>query len=283
MIPKEFTKTYKLQKELRSLEEEEEKAIFKTENPDLADKIEANEHLYKNRQLEDLEADEQLRSLISENYNKENVKLNKSNKYFLGCSLTNYKHNYDERLKEFKIKYIDAIEHNFIFEELQNINKFNLPYYINDDIKKSIAFSIERTKEYLKERLRKDGYEIETSYNVVGEISSLAIKGNSVVKVNEEAILDLSNNTHKDKIIYLELLGFFNFIKEKEPQLSTNKIASLVSAITGIRQGTVQSYINPLLSDEVSQRNNPLKNKDNLAIIKNKLIELTVQNIKTIR
>ncbi len=283
MIPKEFKSTSKLHKELISLEEEEEKAIFKVENSEIAHYID-DEYLEYQKEIYESDTQERYKKQIADSFTKEYKKLNKSNKYFLGCSLMNYNHNYDNRLSEYREKYTDAIEHNFIYEELQNINKFNLPYYIDNDVKKSIYFSIERIKEVLKKKLSDNGYEISTSYNDAGEINSLAIKGFSVLKINEEPIIDLSDSKGTEKVLYLGLIGFFEYIKKREPQLNNNQIAILISGITGEKYDTIKSYIYPILSTtKTSQKNNPFDKEKSVTKIKNKLYDLGIETFETIR
>jgi hypothetical protein len=279
MISIELKNTYKLEQELKSIEEEEDFNILQITDPELANRIKATENIYKDREYKNLEPEEKLQFSINQNYIKESKKLNISNKYFLGCSLANYQQNFDNRFIDYKNKYIDAVEHNFIFEEFQNINKFSLPYYIDVDFKKSVNFSIERTKEYLKKRLSLSGYKFETSYNNSGEIKTLAIKDFSVININEDTNADLSDSKATEKIIYLRLIGFFKHIKEREPSLNDNQIATLVSGITGEKYDTIKSYLYPILSTGVSQRNNPFSREKKVAIIKNKLIDLGLKNI----
>jgi len=85
--------------------------------------------------------------------------------------------------------------------------------------------------------------------------------------------LDFSAPKGTEKIIMLHQLGILDFLKEKEPfNLSTNALASVISGITGEKREVMQSYLNPIFSKNVSQKNNPLKTESTVKKIKNKLI-----------
>lgn len=85
--------------------------------------------------------------------------------------------------------------------------------------------------------------------------------------------LDFSAPRGTEKIIMLHQLGILDFLKEKEPfNLSTNALASVISWITGEKREVMQSYLNPIFSKNVSQKNNPLKTKSTVKKIKHKLI-----------
>ena len=85
--------------------------------------------------------------------------------------------------------------------------------------------------------------------------------------------LDFSAPKGTEKIIMLHQLGILDFLKEKEPfNLSTNALASVISGITGEKREVMQSYLNPIFSKNVSQKNNPLKTESTVKKIKHKLI-----------
>ncbi|MBE7641050.1 hypothetical protein GUB10_11960 [Salegentibacter sp. BLCTC] len=87
--------------------------------------------------------------------------------------------------------------------------------------------------------------------------------------------LDLSNTKGTEKIIYLQQLGILDHLKEKEPfRNSTNSLAMVISAITGIPQKTAQSYLNPISNPEVDQKNNPLNSIKKVDTIQQTLIKL---------
>jgi len=88
-------------------------------------------------------------------------------------------------------------------------------------------------------------------------------------------LIDLSDSSGTEKIIMLEKLGVLAFLKKQEPfKGSTNKLAIVVSGFTGIKSKTVQSYINPIFSNEADQKNNPLISEKTVNKVKIKLSNL---------
>lgn len=86
--------------------------------------------------------------------------------------------------------------------------------------------------------------------------------------------MELFTANKSEKIVYLEQLGVLNFLRGKEPfNTSTNALAQAVSRFTGIKTGTVQSYLNPMNNSDLNQKNNPLTNK-RIDKIKDELLKL---------
>jgi hypothetical protein len=89
-----------------------------------------------------------------------------------------------------------------------------------------------------------------------------------------EIFLDYSDNTAAEKIVFLHELGILEFLMKKEPfNTSTNKLAEVVTAFTGIGLTTTQPYLNPIYSKQVDQKNNPLTEK-NIKTVTEKLIKM---------
>ena len=172
MISKEFKETNKLLEELNKFEEIVELNILKLTDPELADRLEASDHSKDNSLSQ---PEEQLKQQIDKNFNKEYIKFNKAKKYFLGCSKDNYTANYKSRLKAFNSIYTDSNEHNFIYEELKAITFFSLPFYIAEELVKSINYSLERTKEFLIKKLEDLNFNVHFSINENG-LETLSIK-----------------------------------------------------------------------------------------------------------
>ncbi|RBA29484.1 hypothetical protein [Flavobacterium tibetense] len=83
-------------------------------------------------------------------------------------------------------------------------------------------------------------------------------KENLKVTIQPEAI-DLSDTTATEKIIYLHKLGVIDFLIKQQPfQSSTNSLATVLSAVTGAKSGTIQPMLNAMLGKNVEQKNNPL-------------------------
>lgn len=87
--------------------------------------------------------------------------------------------------------------------------------------------------------------------------------------------LDLSNTTGVEKIIYLHKTGVIEFLRKKQPfNTSVNALATFLSAVTGEKVDTLQSYLNPMFSKGVAQRNNPLSKTDPINRVEKQLIKI---------
>lgn len=100
---------------------------------------------------------------------------------------------------------------------------------------------------------------------------------------NSNFALDLSNTTAKEKIIYLQKLGVLDFLRAKTPfNTSVLSLASVLSGITGENEGTLQSYLNPIYSSGVAQKNNPLNNKETVSNVVSQLLNIGFNPDETI-
>ncbi len=67
---------------------------------------------------------------------------------------------------------------------------------------------------------------------------------------------DLSNTTPTEKIIYLNEVGIINFLKVKHPfKNNVNRLATLLSAITGENHTTISSTLNVIINNPESSKN----------------------------
>jgi hypothetical protein len=275
MIPKEFKKTTAHKKEYDDFMAQFD---FEDTPDDLKHSPPIEEQLKEHKASPEFI----LKELAKKSFTSEYEKFSEAKSFFLGCTYDAYTSNYEKRLQDFKNTFIDAEEHNFIVDELNLISSYQFSDLINENLKKNIKYSLEKTGYYLKEKLKSLGYIIEDRITDNGNVNSIAIKDASVIKLNNEPTIDLSDSISIDKIRYLGLVGFFDYIKDREPHLSINQVASLISGITGVFQQTIQPYINPILSSEVSQEKNPFLNKKKVAEITKQLINIGVINIKNI-
>lgn len=85
-------------------------------------------------------------------------------------------------------------------------------------------------------------------------------------------IADLSDSKGTEKIIMLDKLGILDILRSQEPfNMSVNALSSAISGITGIKQVTVQSYLNPIINPNADQKNNPLKVEKTVVKVEDKL------------
>jgi len=91
----------------------------------------------------------------------------------------------------------------------------------------------------------------------------------------EPEAIDLSDTTATEKIIYLQKLGVIDFLRTKQPFLSSiNSLATVLSAVTGAKTETIQPMLNPMISKEAGQKNNPLNSKNTVSKVETQLINI---------
>ena len=104
-------------------------------------------------------------------------------------------------------------------------------------------------------------------------INELDINENNDIS-NKETILDYSDNKYPERIVFMYELGIIEYLRNIPPfNTSTNKLAEVLSTFTGIKQSTLQSYINPILSKDVDKKKSPL-NEKNLKTVREKLLNI---------
>lgn len=92
------------------------------------------------------------------------------------------------------------------------------------------------------------------------------------IKINE--LVDLSDSSLVEKIIYLEKLGVIEFLRSQNPfNTSVNRIANVFSAITGSKSTSIQPLLNALLND-VNNSKNPLLSTKNVKAVEANLMKI---------
>jgi hypothetical protein len=95
--------------------------------------------------------------------------------------------------------------------------------------------------------------------------------------IYEPEALDLSETSAIQKIIYLKELGIIDML-QKEPcfMSSVNNLATVLSAITGEKVGTLQPILNSMLNKSNAQKNNPYKSTSTVNKVKAQLTNFGV-------
>lgn len=201
---------------------------------------------------------------VYEAFNKDYLKYIKEGKYFFGCSLNVYKKHLESRKKLYYEASDNTDEVGFILNELA-IGKLDFDHGICDtDTVNILDINLKLRYNLLLNRLTELGYNME---------GILDINRAAKPKVSPiESEIDLSDTNRKEKVIYLNELGIISYLKDHfhRANLSNNQLAGLLSAITGVKQDTLQSYINPLLNkdNKIVQSNNPYTNQENVDSIR---------------
>lgn len=201
-------------------------------------------------------------SKVSKSYLSEAKLYEKRGVYFKGCAFQVYEKHYPERLKAY-IDYYgeDATEEDFIIDEL-NDPKANT-FLLDDQITKTIGFSLRKTVNFLKQRISALGYdllarsgpnEITYEYNRIAQITSEnEVQGSDFSEYSQRL-------TTPQRVILLNELGVIELIENKMNKTggwSKNKIAAVVAEIIGEKQSNIQSKLNPIGNPTVKQLNNP--------------------------
>lgn len=260
MIPKEFKDTIQHYGEYESIVLKKPNGVFIT-NGELFDEKKPKDEWYNE---------------LSEIFEREYRFLSNKNIYFIGCGFECYLEHYPKRLGKYLNEYNEALEIDFLLNEYNLISSNEIFEFASEKLKEEIKISYRKQKEFLEDKILELGYEFfkSTSDNINQKYDYRKIKTISTSKPP----LDLSETSMSEKIIYLELLGIIDFIKAKPKMgISNNGLASVLSAITGGKTETIQSYINPINNPMVSQKNNPLNKEKNVLKVKKILIELGIK------
>jgi hypothetical protein len=192
MIPKEFKKTTK-----NKTEYDNHMAQF--EHDDMPEEY----NHYLDSEIAEKEFKEspeyKLQETTKQSFSNEYKQLTEANIYFLGCTFNSYTSTYETRFQAFKDLYIDAEEHNFVIEELEHLNNYQFHDFIVEDLKKNIFYSLEKTRDFLQDKLKSLGYRIENNISVDGEFTTVAIKDTSIIRLEETPSIDLSDIKQIDR------------------------------------------------------------------------------------
>jgi hypothetical protein len=192
--------------------------------------------------------DENKKSALCMFFEMDYIKLTSKGQYFYGCKFDIYKDTYLGRFNSFLSIFPDASEIDFCNIEL----KKKVEYVCSESLKDKINYSLTRRNEFLNEKT-----------------------GLVKIQLNEPEAIDLSDTKAIDKILYLHKLGVIDFLYTKKPfNTSTTKLASILSAITGEKPGTLQPMLNPMRSKGVDNSNNPLNSKTAVNRVESRLITI---------
>jgi len=205
---------------------------------------------------ESLKPDEELKILNEHIFNLSKVVYEASkieNKFFEYCPYSVYKHYYKKRLREYteddKNKAFIDIE--FIESEIGRITYLS-ENFNNTNYHQDLKLGFEKKLKFLQKKKNKHYYDADSL-----------------------EILDFSDTSAKEKIVFLNELKIIDFLKENsEFSTSTNRLATLLSAITGEKAKTLQSYLNPMVSKLTDQKNNPYINEKLVQKVKSKIASI---------
>lgn len=213
---------------------------------------------------------------IITNFEKEYDEFVGAERYFIGCPFRIYESTYRKRLENFiNDNILDKYdESHFVKTELRDTLLYEVDSIIEKEMGVKLRKSVFRRKEFLIDKLENLGFVFRVLKDENGKIKSVSKKGTKKV-IEQEPALDLSDTSLAEKIIYLKLLGVYDFLASKKPfNMSKNALASIISAITSEKTTSIQSAINPIDNPSTTQKNNPLENDKKVLAIKLKLDDL---------
>lgn len=171
------------------------------------------------------------------------------NIYWSHCSTETYFNNYENRFNESLNNDFNEIHNEIEFIESEINTLKNLEMHFSDS-----------------------NYHPDLMYPIRKKIKLLENKMEALNPSNAEILIDYSDSSCVDKIIFLHQVGVLDYLKKLSPfNLSTNKLAEYLSAITGENARTLQSYLNPIFNSTTVQSNNPLDTKSTVKKVLNKL------------
>lgn len=195
------------------------------------------------------------KKIMEDSYSKEEI--NEANKIYKL-----------EKKHELKIGAMSAIITN---DENKRKEKIKKIHEDRDDIE-----SLKFPKEFLSLYMAKIELEKIIAIKKLEESEELKINF-----IHPNNLIDLSDSNEKRKIIMLVELGVLKFLRDQEPfKFSTNVLSSAISGFTGIKAGTVQSYLNPMYNETNKQINNPMTNEKLVEKVKDRLANLGFKRLK---
>lgn len=260
-IFEEFSKTKSLYEEFK----ESSGSVFRTYELDKEDYEPSNEIAYEEWEINELYK-------ISQVFKKEYQSYVVNKLFFFGCPINIYKIHYYKRMYDYFEKTGVNEEIYFIESELKR-GLLDFDYnFLEDDLQTIIDESLKHRYKFLTNQLiqyNSEIIEVNTDYGF-----EIVKSTNNSSESDEEDLEDeIGITTPKERILYLNETGVLKYLKEFDSvtRSSTNKLSELLGYITGLKSGTIQSYINPIISQRVSQNNSPYKNENNVSKVRSVL------------
>jgi hypothetical protein len=172
-----------------------------------------------------------------------------------------------ERRKIYISKYLK--DNNRVFGEGDKVDEANISEIIKD-------LMVRKMSELPKNSRHKNNIRYNFMFWAYDDIEDEYSHLNDLVETEDaDELIDLSDTTLIEKIIYLEKLGIIEFLRSQRPfNTSINSVANVFSAITGAKSTSIQPIINPLVNKDYYNKNYPLNSKKTVLAVENKLFSL---------
>lgn len=149
-------------------------------------------------------------------------------------------------------------------------------YYIEDTIE---TFCEYIDKSFINEFLDKITHFF-PELNMLTRLSYSKIKRNQVgdEKISSEPYEELMEEYNIPiirRILFLEKLGVIDFLKKERPfNTSINSMANILGHIIDAKPSSIQPLLNPLLGNDLDNKNNPLNSSKNVMAVEAHLIKI---------
>ena len=210
-------------------------------------------------------------------------------KYFYKyCSSEVYQLHFNENFQKFQTIKIDVNLMDFIIDELNIINhdfaNIKNKLYLSKENYNFVKKSFIKKNDYLENTAKELGYKILKSATESNFPQNTFFSYKFENKGDVEIpLLDLSDTTATEKIIYLEKLGIIDFLRSKKLFLSVpDKVSQVISAITGIKVESVRPMVRPIINNDFENKNNPLNSPKAVERVEKKLINIGLNLNETI-
>ncbi|MCT4629598.1 hypothetical protein [Winogradskyella sp.] len=193
-----------------------------------------------------------------------------------------YLDNYKNYFEKFKKKYPKATIDDFLENELSRYLKYlnnveelyEKKELINPKASRDYFFD-PKPEDFTREIIDKISKNEEERTNIYLGLKETFTTINDLRKTQstESSFLDLSESDIASKIIYLYELGILEFLQKEYKNYSVNALASIISGITGEKQTSIQSYLNPLLNkNDIDDPKSPYRKSGKVESIRSKIV-----------
>jgi len=132
-----------------------------------------------------------------------------------------------------------------------------------------VLTELEKFKKDIEDKLQEKFGEIAFLNSTIYSCDYLNFRDWYFSSTTENVIHDFHDTTPTEKIIFLVQLGIIEHLRKSQPFISsTNKLATALSGVTGLKVETIQSALNAINNPTTSQKNNPFKNPNSKSVLK---------------
>lgn len=199
--------------------------------------------------------------------------------FFEKCSFTVFELTFESRFLEYKNINVDANLIDFTKAEYNTLEyqKKGFEDHFNSINEKRVFDSYVKKREFLETIFLKE--------NIIPKIEEIPLESEVLnYKITyhktrpqqpESEPLDLSDTSAVQRIIYLNELGIIDFLRTKaKVGISNGELASLLSAITGVKANTIKPSLNRLDKNDIDDNKHPYYKTDNVNKIKKRIEDL---------